>query len=264
MGEENINENEEYSAVLKLCGVDEGEVREKCGEFIKPEGNPAVKLFYDAAKGPEVMIKIHSTPEGELSAKKVAKPVVKEFKNSFGEKIYAMDEESTLEEVVVELLKENYLTVTTAESCSGGLLSARLINVAGASDIFKEGFITYSNKAKRKYLGVKKGTLLKHTAVSEDVAKEMAKGAANEAKADCAVSITGIAGPDGGTDKKPVGTVFVACAIEGQAVSKEYHFTGDRQQVRNSAVTAALTLLRHCLLKYFAEMTFGNGEKKKK
>ena len=101
MGEENINENEEYSAVLKLCGVDEGEVREKCGEFIKPEGNPAVKLFYDAAKGPEVMIKIHSTPEGELSAKKVAKPVVKEFKNSFGEKIYAMDEESTLEEVVV-------------------------------------------------------------------------------------------------------------------------------------------------------------------
>ena len=261
MAEDNLNvEAEGYSAVLKLCGVDGEEVRSKCAEMISSE-NPKVVLEYDRARGPEVVLKISAHPEGELSAKKVAKPVVKEFKNLFGEKIYSMDNDRTLEDVVVELLKENNLTVTTAESCTGGLLSARLVNVAGASDVFKEGFITYSNKAKRRYLGVKKGTLLKHTAVSDDVAKEMAKGAAAETKSDCAVAVTGIAGPDGGTDKKPVGTVYIACWIDGNNVSKEYHFKGDRQEIRAGAVTAALTLLRHCLLKYFSEMTFGSGKK---
>lgn len=255
--------NEDYSAVLKLCGVDEKDVRAKCGELLDRE-NPGVELIYDRSRGPEVILKVSAHPEGELSAKKVAKPVVKELKNLFGEKIYSMELERSLEEVVVELLKANLLTVTTAESCTAGLVSARLVNVPGASDVFKEGFITYSNKAKRKYLGVKKGTLLKYTAVSESVAKEMAKGAAAEAKADCAIAVTGIAGPDGGTDKKPVGTVFIACWIDGNLFSKEYHFEGDRMEIRQSAVTAALTLLRSCLLRYFAEMTFGTGEKKKK
>ena len=255
--------DEDYSAVLKLCGVDEKAVREKCGDLIT-QSNPRVDLKYDKAVGPEVTLKISSHSEGELSAKKAAKPVVKELKNIFGEKIYSMELERSLEEVVVELLKANLLTVTTAESCTGGLVSARLINVPGASDVFKEGFITYSNKAKRKYLGVKKGTLLKYTAVSDDVAREMAKGAASEAGADCAIAVTGIAGPDGGTDKKPVGTVFIACWIDGNVYSKEYHFDGDRMVIRQSAVTAALTLLRSCLLRYFAEMTFGNGIKKKK
>ena len=262
--EENLSSgNDNYNAVLKLCGVDEEQVREKCGDLINSE-NPKVELLYDKTKGPEVVLKISSEPDGELSAKKVAKPVVKELKNIFGEKIYSMELDRSLEEVVVELLKANLLTVTTAESCTGGLVSGRLVNVPGASDVFKEGFITYSNKAKRRYLGVKKGTLLKHTAVSEDVAKEMARGAASEAKADCAIAVTGIAGPDGGTDKKPVGTVFIACWIDGNIVSKEYHFKGDRMGIRQSAVTAALTLLRSCLLKYFAEMTFGTGDKKKK
>ena len=255
--------SEDYSAVLKLCGVDEEEVREKCLGFIDGT-NPKLELIYDEAVGPEVTVIIESQSEGELSAKKVAKPVIKELKNIFGEKIYSMQPDRTLEEVVVELLKENSLTVTTAESCTGGLVSARLINVAGASEVFKEGLITYSNKAKRRYLGVKKGTLLKYTAVSEDVAKEMAKGAALEAKADCSVAVTGIAGPDGGTDKKPVGAVYIACWIDGNLFSREYHFKGDRMGIRQSAVTAALTLLRSCLLRYYAQMTFGLGDRKKK
>ncbi len=262
--EEQTKTNEEYDAVLKLCGIDEDEVREKCGDLIRAEGNPLVKLEYDRANGNEVILSIHAVPEGELSARKVAKPVIKEFKNVFGEKIYSMEADKTLEEVVVELLKENTLTISTAESLTGGLFSARLVNVPGASGVFKEGFITYSNKAKRKYAGVKKGTLLKYTAVSDEVVREMAKGAAVEAKADCAVAITGLAGPDGGTDKKPVGTVYVACWIDGNTLSKECHFTGTRQEIRQASVTAALVLLRECLLRYFSEMTFGNGDNKKK
>ncbi len=250
------NGDDKFCAVLKLCGIDEEGVRVKCGELIKEGSNPSVEIEYHRELGPEVVLRVNAESEGDTPAKKVAKGVVKELKSLFGEKIYALEEETTLEEVVVALLKENGMTISTAESCTGGLFSARLVNVPGASEVFKEGFITYSNKSKRKYLGVKKGTLLKHTAVSDDVAREMAKGVINTTRADCSVAITGLAGPDGGTDKKKVGTVFIACSVNGNVVSKQFDFSGGRADVRQSAVTAALTMLRHNLLKYYAEKTF--------
>ena len=130
----------------------------------------------------------------------------------------------------------------------------------GASEVYKSGVITYSNKAKRRFLNVKKSTLQKYGAVSEQTAEEMAKGAALLLKADAAVAVTGLAGPDGGTEDKPVGLVYIACSVKGKVTVKRYHFSGSRSKVRESAVSAALALLRSCILEYFSKVTFGRKD----
>ena len=122
----------------------------------------------------------------------------------------------TLEEKVVKMLKKHELTIVTAESCTGGMLSSKLINVPGVSDIFKAGLVTYANQAKREILGVGKKTLKKYGAVSPQTAEEMILGAVDKYDADVAVSVTGIAGPDGGTKEKPVGLVYIGCYVCGQ------------------------------------------------
>jgi PncC family amidohydrolase len=151
--------------------------------------------------------------------------------------------EDTSEEKAVRLLKQNGFTVTAAESCTGGLLSGRLVDVPGVSEVFKAGFVTYSDKAKRKYLKVKKKTLKKYGAVSRETAMEMAKGAAAEAKADAALSVTGIAGPDGGTEEKPVGLVYIGCYLKKRILVEEHKFSGDRAEVRKQSVDRALNML---------------------
>ena len=152
-----------------------------------------------------------------------------------------------LEEAVVRLLREEHLTVTTAESCTGGLIAGTLVNVAGASDVLGEGYVTYSNEAKERLLGVKRDTLLQYGAVSEQTAREMAEGAARAAGADAALSATGIAGPGGGTAKKPVGLVYVGCFLEGNTVVKECRFGEDRMENRLRTVETALELLKEGL-----------------
>ena len=148
-------------------------------------------------------------------------------------------------------------TLSCAESCTGGMLAARLINVPGVSEVIKSGYVTYSNKAKRKVLGVKNSTLQKYGAVSPQTAEEMVKGLKVITKSDVAVSITGIAGPDGGTEDKPVGLVYIACMVKGKVTVREYHFQGNREKNREAAVSAALILMRDCVLEYFSEVTFG-------
>ena len=140
-------------------------------------------------------------------------------------------------------------------------MAARLINVPGVSEVFKAGYITYSNKAKRRLLGIKKNLLLKHGAVSREIAEAMAVGASVLSKADVTVSVTGIAGPDGGTPEKPVGLVYIGCYVCGNLTVKECRFQGSRAKIRESAVSSALALMRECILKYYSEMTFGNKEK---
>lgn len=141
------------------------------------------------------------------------------------------------------------MTVTTAESCTGGLLAGRIMNVAGASDVYREGYITYSNDAKERLLGVSRDTLEEYGAVSRQTACEMAEGAARAAGADAALSVTGIAGPGGGTKDKPVGLVYVGCCVKGQTCAKEFYFTGNRDKNREFAVARALTFLREELIK---------------
>lgn len=152
-----------------------------------------------------------------------------------------------MEEQIYRILKEKGQTLTTAESCTGGLLAGRIINVSGASEIYREGFITYSNEAKMKYLGVSEETLAVHGAVSRACAEEMARGAAEAAGADAAIATTGIAGPDGGTEEKPVGLVYIGIFYKGKVTAEREQFEGDRQTVRNAAVARALELFLRVL-----------------
>lgn len=154
-----------------------------------------------------------------------------------------------LEEEIALLLKEKNLKITCAESCTGGLISGRLVNVAGISENYETGIVTYSNEAKEKFLKVPHALLESYGAVSSQVAEAMARGAVSFAGADVSVAVTGIAGPGGGTAEKPVGLVYMACCV-GDAVKVEKHiFDGDRQTVRESTVKAALELVKKCLIK---------------
>lgn len=243
-----------YSQTVKICGVGESKAESMIEDLMKKQENPTIAPY---AKTGEVHLRVTAKAQDEKAAKKLCKPVVKELKSRFGDKVYSTQEDMTLEKAVVDLLLANHLTVATTESCTGGLLAARLINVPGVSEVFKAGYVTYSNKAKRKLVGVKKSNLLKHGAVSDVVAKEMAKGAAVFTKADVTISVTGVAGPEGGTKEKPVGLVYIACNVKGNIEVKEYHFSGSREKIRQSSVASALTLLRQCVLRYMSQVTFG-------
>ena len=243
-----------FSQTVKICGIGESKVETMVQDLIENQTNPTIAPY---AKIGEVHLRVTARAEDEKQAKKLMKPMIKELKSRFGAFIYTTEDEVTLEKSVVDLLKANHLTVSCAESCTGGMLSARLINVAGVSDVYKSGYITYSNKAKRRILGVKKGLLEKQGAVSAAVAGEMAKGTALFSKADVTVAITGIAGPDGGTEEKPVGLVYIACNVKGTITVEEFHFTGNRNKVRESSVSAALGLMRKCILEYYSKVTFG-------
>lgn len=149
----------------------------------------------------------------------------------------------SLEEKVVLKLKEKGLHVTCAESCTGGMIAATLVNVAGVSDVFDTGFVTYANSAKHKLLGVDENALQTYGAVSRQVAQQMAEGAAKQAGAQAAVAVTGIAGPEGGTLEKPVGLVYIGCTVNGSTIVTENHFKGDRLEIRRQTTKAALELL---------------------
>ncbi len=250
-----------YSKTVKVCGVGESVAETMIKDLIAAQDNPTIATY---AKTGEVHLRVtakagneaEARKENEKEARKLVKPMVKELKGRFGNSIYTTDTEVTLEKSVIDLLAANHLTVSTAESCTGGLVSARLINVPGASEVFKAGYVSYSNKTKRKLIGVKRSSLEKYGAVSSVVAKEMAKGAAMLSKADVTVSVTGIAGPDGGSEEKPVGLVYIGCQVCGKSAVKEYHFKGNRNKIREASVSAALSLMRECILQYCSSVMF--------
>lgn len=153
----------------------------------------------------------------------------------------------SLEQWLVKELTKRHASITTAESCTGGLVSGTLVNASGASEVFNQSFVTYSNEAKRKLLGVKKETLDTVGAVSRETAEQMAEGAAKAADAQVALSVTGLAGPDGGTPEKPVGLVYIGCYYYGKTIVEKHVFSGDRTEIRNASVKAALTLAKKCL-----------------
>ncbi len=151
-------------------------------------------------------------------------------------------------EKLINILREKGYTITTAESCTGGLISATLVNVAGASYVLNEAYVTYANSAKEKLIGVRHETLCEHGAVSEQTAYEMAKGAAKAASADCAIAVTGIAGPDGGTEDKPVGTVYAGYYVCGRIVVERYQFDGDRYEVRQQTALKTIDRIYELLM----------------
>lgn len=156
--------------------------------------------------------------------------------------------QDSLEEQVVRLLKTQDLTITAAESCTGGMIAGTLVNVAGASDVFGESYVTYSNEAKHRLVGVNEETLKQFGAVSEETAYEMAAGAARAAGADVGLSSTGIAGPGGGTPEKPVGLVYIGCFVCGKVQVRRLNLHGSREQIRRNTVEAVLKLAAEMLM----------------
>ena len=152
---------------------------------------------------------------------------------------------------LVDYAIPTYYTIAAAESCTAGMFTARLVNVAGASDVLNESFITYANEAKMKYLGVKEETLNTVGAVSEDTARQMAEGVARQAGSNVGVGITGLAGPGGETPEKKAGLVYIGVSVNGKTKVNKYQLNGNRQKVRETAVCRALTMVRHALVEEF-------------
>ena len=149
---------------------------------------------------------------------------------------------------ILERLIGNNLSVSTAESCTGGMIASAIVDFPGASNCFNEGYVTYSNEAKIKNLGVKDETLMAFGAVSQQTAKEMAAGVRKKAKADFGLSSTGIAGPGGGSPTKPVGLVYIGCAYGDSLVKvKELRLSGSRSEIRTEATQLAFLLLDECM-----------------
>ena len=235
-----------YSHMVKVCGIGESRAETMVADLMDAQTNPTLAPY---AKTGEVHFRVTARACSEEAAEKLMEPMIEEMKKRFGDAVYTTEENVTLEESVIRLLEEKKMTVTTAESCTGGKLSGRLLNVSGASGVYNEGYITYANASKEKILGVKHETLETYGAVSEQTAAEMALGAAKAAGADAALSVTGIAGPGGGTAEKPVGLVYIGCAVNGEVTVREYRFTGNREKNRDYAVARAITFLREELLK---------------
>lgn len=149
-------------------------------------------------------------------------------------------------ELVNKLTNKGY-TISTAESCTGGLLSGAIVNVDGASEVFGCGFVTYSEKAKEQFVNVSHETLVRYGAVSAETASEMAAGCEQAAKSDMGLSTTGIAGPGGGTPETPVGLVYIGCSLHSIVKTRRFLFQGNRSEVRSQAVKAAIQLALECL-----------------
>ena len=154
-----------------------------------------------------------------------------------------------MEQRVLELLRAHNFKITCAESCTGGLISGRLVNASGISEFYEAGVVTYANEAKERFLKVPHEMLSKYGAVSPQVAQAMAEGALDFAGADVSIAVTGIAGPGGGSEEKPVGLVYIACCVRGRVALERHIFSGNRTQVRESTVEAALALVVKCLEK---------------
>ena len=233
-----------YSTTLRICGVGESMVEQMLVELIDGQTNPTIAPY---AKTSEVHLRVTAAAKTKSEADELSEPVLAEIRRILGDNIYG-EGDGTLEETVVGLIKKNKLTIACAESCTGGLLAAALVNCPGVSECLLEGIIAYSDDSKRNRLGVKKETLESFGAVSAETAGEMAAGVREALGADIGIATTGIAGPGGGTEKKPVGLVFIAIYINGTIKVKQLNLRGDRERVRQRAVVSALDFLRRELI----------------
>lgn len=233
------------SKTLKVFGLGESAAEERVRELIENQQTPTIAPY---AKTGEMEFRLTAKAKNEEAALEMIKPLEDKLYDIIGEYIYGSGEEMTLQQRVVELLIKQNKTVTFAESCTGGLLSKKITDVSGASECFNCGFVTYSNERKEKLLGVKRETLEKYGAVSWQTAYEMCEGAKIRGGADIGIGITGIAGPGGGTEEKPVGLVYIGICTDEIHATCELHLAGDRDTVRERTSLYALDLVRRSLL----------------
>ena len=232
------------SKMLKIFGIGESEMESRLIDLIDKQDNPTIAPYVSQG---EITVRVTARCANKEEALQILNPVVNEIKDRLGSLVYAEEGES-LEQVVFNLLKEKQLVMATAESCTGGLLAGKITSLPGASEIFEQGYITYANKAKINDLGVLEETINKFDAVSNETALEMVNGLKKKTKASVCVSITGIAGPDGGTPEKPVGLVYIGLSVLDKVVCKSFELMGDRERIRHDACMRALDMIRRLIL----------------
>ncbi len=235
-----------YGEKLVVVNIGESAAEEMIIDIIEKQTNPTIAPYASAGK---VIFRITAKGENKEDCIKMIEPVKEELVKRFGRENAYVSETGKVEDKASELLLEKNITVAAAESLTGGMVASRLISYPGISKVFIEGFVTYSNEAKMNTLNVKRDTLSKYGAVSEETAKEMAYGAAKAAGTDLGVSTTGIAGPDGGTKEKPVGLAYVCVYYKNKFTVNKIMATGSREIVRDRAATSALDLIRSCIEK---------------
>lgn len=230
---------------LRTTGISESAMYEKIEKLIDPKEDVKI-AFLPGYLGVDVRLTAESGEERHAQAK--IDELEQKIREALGDYVYGTDRE-TLEEVVGRLLSEKKQTIAVAESCTGGLIGARFTNVSGSSKYFERGVVTYSNEAKTQLLNVPSEKIERHGAVSEQVAILMAEGVRKLAKTDYGLSVTGVAGPTGGTPQKPVGLVFIGLAHENDSFAQKFMFGEDRNTNRERAAQAALNLVRLFLTK---------------
>ena len=230
--------------MLRVAGMGESAVDEKIAPIYSQYENPQTTILFNQSE-----IEIHLTARGrtEADAEALLDRLSEQIEERLGISVFAFAGE-TMEQVVGLKLSVGGYTLAVAESCTGGLLAQRLTDVPGSSKYFIEGVVTYSNDAKMRALGVEPILFLEHGAVSAPVAEAMAEGIRKRAETDFGLAITGIAGPGGGTEEKPVGLVYIAISSESGTEHRKLNLPGDRHLVRWRASQAALDLLRRRLI----------------
>src|SRR5919205_633303 len=234
------------SRVLWFTGIGESALAERVQDLLDDSDPPVAPL---AGQG-KVRLRVTARAATPEEAKEKIEPVAEEILSRLGEYYFGEDDE-TLESAVGRLLTERGATLALAESYTGGLLAKRLTDMAGASAYFVEGLVTYSNEAKERLLGVPHALLVEHGAVSEPVARAMAEGARRVSGADYGLSVTGVAGPDGGTEEKPVGLVFVGVSDAKDTFAEKLDLTAwarSRDSIRERSANRAFDLLRQRIL----------------
>lgn len=233
------------SKVLNTCGIGESLLETKIKDLILSQSNPTLALLI---RPTGVIIRITAKANTNEQAQIMIAQMEEKIVARVGEYIYATNDED-MEAVVAKLLKDNCLTVACAESCTGGMLASRLTSISGSSAYIKGSIVTYSNEMKVKLLGVNEEVLNTKGAVSEEVAKQMAEGIRKTIGSDIGIGITGIAGPTGGTDKKPVGLVYIALTGKCGTIVTENVFSGDRKRIRYRSTQQALEMIRQYIKK---------------
>ena len=239
------NKNILKSKVLRIIGMGESKIENDLLDLIDKQINPTIATY---AKDGECTVRITAKGKNEKEVESLIEPISNEIKSRFKEKVYGEDD-TAIEDEVAKILVDNNLTIAVAESCTGGMVAADLINYPGISSVFMEGCVTYSNEAKMMTLNVKKETLNTVGAVSEQCAKEMSEGVAARHNTNIGLSTTGIEGPEGGSEDKTVGLVYMGITINNKTIVKKYIFNGNRQQIRSRACKTLLNDLRLELLK---------------
>jgi len=225
---------------VRCFGAGESALAEKLGDLLTRGRNPLINITVSSGV---ITLHVVVSAKTKKQAEQMAKSEVNRLRSLLGNLIFGFDDQ-TLPEVVGHWLMQNRKTITVAESCTGGLLTKLITDIPGASEYFTRGWITYSNKAKTELLGVPRKLIEKHGAVSEQVASAMAISARQKAKSDFAVAITGIAGPAGGTEQKPVGLVYISVCDGDDCQTKKCLFSYTRELIRTRAAITALNMLR--------------------